>query len=90
LTLVEIGHIRIGSAGNARINSRGSGSSPSQRTYSVGGRISGMRSCISATKTLASVVMIAKLLIHSPEVGSFQFSHRPPMPKGPLSCMAMA
>ena len=32
LTRVEIGHIRIGSAGNCRIKSRGSGSSPSQRT----------------------------------------------------------
>jgi hypothetical protein len=32
LTLVEIGHIRMGSAGNGRIKSRGSGSSLSQRT----------------------------------------------------------
>jgi len=31
LTRVEIGHIRIGSAGNGRIKSRGSGSSLSQR-----------------------------------------------------------
>jgi|SRR6516162_5739646 len=31
LTRVEIGHIRIKSAGNGRIKSRGSGSSPSQR-----------------------------------------------------------
>jgi hypothetical protein len=31
LTRVEIGHIRIGSAGNGRIKSPGSGSSPSQR-----------------------------------------------------------
>jgi hypothetical protein len=31
LTLVEIGHIRIGSAGYGRIKSRGSGSSLSQR-----------------------------------------------------------
>ena len=31
LTRVEIGHIRIGSAGNGRIRSRGSGSSLSQR-----------------------------------------------------------
>ena len=33
LTRVEIGHVRIGSAGNGRIRSRGSGSSPSQRPY---------------------------------------------------------
>jgi hypothetical protein len=32
LTRVEIGHIRIKSAGKGRIRSRGSGSSPSQRT----------------------------------------------------------
>ena len=32
LTRVEIGHIRMGSAGNGRIKSRGSGSSLSQRT----------------------------------------------------------
>jgi hypothetical protein len=31
LTRVEIGHMRIGSAGNGRIRSPGSGSSPSQR-----------------------------------------------------------
>jgi hypothetical protein len=31
LTRVETGHIRIGSAGNGRIKSPGSGSSPSQR-----------------------------------------------------------
>ena len=31
LTRVEIGHIRIGAAGNGRIRSRGSASSPSQR-----------------------------------------------------------
>jgi hypothetical protein len=31
LTRVEIGHMRIGSAGKGRIKSRGSGSSPSQR-----------------------------------------------------------
>jgi hypothetical protein len=31
LTRVEIGHIRIGAAGNGRIRSRGSGSSLSQR-----------------------------------------------------------
>jgi hypothetical protein len=43
--------------------------------------ISGMRSWISATSSLASVVMIVKIRIHSPEVGSCQFSHSPPMPK---------
>ena len=31
-TRVDIGHMRIGSAGNGRIRSRGSGSSPSQRS----------------------------------------------------------
>ena len=34
------------------------------------------------TDSLASVVMIAKVRIHSPEVGSFQFSHCPPIPNG--------
>jgi len=38
-----------------------------------------MRSWISATISLASVVMTAKVRIHSPEAGSFQFSHRPPI-----------
>jgi hypothetical protein len=32
LTRAEIGHMRSGSAGKGRIKSRGSGSSPSQRT----------------------------------------------------------
>jgi hypothetical protein len=35
-----------------------------------------------ATSSLASVVMMAKLRIHSLEAGSFQFSHTPPSPKG--------
>jgi hypothetical protein len=35
-------------------------------------------------------VMIANVRIHSPEVGSFQFSHSPPMPNGLPSFMAMA
>ena len=39
-----------------------------------------MRSWISATSSLASVVMIAKVRIHSPEAGSFQFSQMPPSP----------
>jgi hypothetical protein len=60
LTGVDIGHIRIGVAGNVRIKSRGSGSSLSQRTKSPGARISGMRSWISATISLASVVITAK------------------------------
>jgi hypothetical protein len=49
-----------------------------------------MRSWISTTSSLASVVMIAKVRIHSPEVGSFQFYHCPPMPNGLPSFMAMA
>ena len=40
------------------------------------------RSWISATSSLASVVMIAKVRSHSPEVGSFQFSHSPPILHG--------
>jgi CspA family cold shock protein len=36
--------------------------------------MSGMRLWISAIGSLASVVMIAKVRSHSPEVGSFQFS----------------
>ena len=39
LARIEIGHIRIGSAGKGLIRSRGSGSSLSQRTWSVGARI---------------------------------------------------
>jgi hypothetical protein len=48
----------------------------------VAARISGIRSWISATSSLASVVMIAKVRSHSPEVGSFQFSHSPPILHG--------
>jgi len=39
---------------------------------------------------LASVVMIAKVRIHSPEAGSFQFSQIPASPKGAPSFMAIA
>jgi hypothetical protein len=49
-----------------------------------------MRSWISATNSLASVVITAKVRIHSPEAGSFQFSQSPPMPNGRPSFMAMA
>ena len=41
-----------------------------------------MRSWMSATSSLASVVMIAKVRTHSPVVGSFQFSHSPARPNG--------
>jgi hypothetical protein len=57
-------HIRIGSAGNGRIKSRGSGCSPSHRAESPAARMSGIRSWISATSSFASVVMIAKVRIH--------------------------
>jgi hypothetical protein len=49
-----------------------------------------MRSWISATSSLASVVITANVRIHSPEAGSFQFSHKPPMPNGRPSFMAIA
>src|SRR6516225_7909605 len=49
-----------------------------------------MRSWMSATISLASVVITAKVLIHSPDAGSFQFSHSPAMPNGEPSFMAMA
>jgi hypothetical protein len=42
----------------------------------------GMRSWISATSSLASVVMIAKVRSHSPDAGSFQFSQTPARPNG--------
>jgi hypothetical protein len=42
LTRAEIGHIRMSSAGNGRIRSRGSGPSLSQRTQSRGARMTGM------------------------------------------------
>jgi hypothetical protein len=76
-TRVEIGHIRIGSDGKGVIRSRGPGSSLSQRVYSSGLRMSGMRSWISETGSLASVVIIANVRIHSPEARPFQFSHQP-------------
>ena len=34
------------------------------------------------TKSFPSVVIPANVLIHSPDAGSFQFSHRPAMPNG--------
>src|SRR4051812_10806554 len=43
-----------------------------------------------ATSSLASVVIIANVRIHSPEAGSFQFSQMPPTPKGRPSFMAIA
>src|SRR5947207_13064945 len=45
---------------------------------------------MSATSSLASVVMIAKVLTHSPGDGSFQFSQIPAMPNGAPSFMAIA
>src|SRR5262249_13044055 len=45
---------------------------------------------MSATRSLASVVTIAKVRVHSPEVGFFQFSHIPAMPNGTPSFMAIA
>jgi hypothetical protein len=57
--------MRIGSALNGRIRSCGSGSSPSQRALLPGARISGTPSWISATSSLASVVMIANVRTQS-------------------------
>src|SRR6266550_1529408 len=45
---------------------------------------------MSLTSSLASVVMIAKVRIHSLEAGSFQFSHIPAIPNGAPSFMAIA
>src|SRR5262249_9078711 len=48
--------------------------------------MTGIRSWISATNSLESVVMMANVRIHSPDVGSCQFSHMPAMPNGaPMS-----
>ena len=47
-----------------------------------GARIAGIRSWIWVTKSFPSVVIPANVLIHSPDAGSFQFSHRPAMPNG--------
>jgi hypothetical protein len=58
-----------------------------KQPYTIAARISGMRSWISATNSLASVVITANVRIHSPEAGSFQFSHSPPRPKGLPSFM---
>src|SRR6266576_7040869 len=52
--------------------------------------MTGMRSCMPATSSLASVVMIANVRIHSPEVGFFQFSQIPEIPNGAPSFMAIA
>src|SRR5262245_55479782 len=90
LTRVEIGHIRIGSAGEGRIRSRGSGSCPSQRTKSPGARMTGIRSWMSAISSFESVVMMANVRIHSPEAGSFQFSQIPARPNGEPSFIAIA
>jgi len=45
---------------------------------------------MSATISLASVVITANVLIHSPEAGSFQFSQMPAIPNGLPSFMAIA
>ena len=49
-----------------------------------------MRSWISATSSFESVVTTVKVLSHSPVLGSFQFSHRPPSPTGEPSFMPTA
>jgi hypothetical protein len=60
VTRVEIGHMRIGSAGERphQVARVGLLAQPARE-------ISGMRSCISATISLASVVLIAKVWTHS-------------------------
>src|SRR5205823_2856989 len=40
------------------------------------------RAARSRLKSLPSAVITANVLIHSPDAGSFQFSHRPAMPNG--------
>jgi hypothetical protein len=45
---------------------------------------------MSATRSFASVVMIANVRIHSPEAGCFQFSQMPAMPNGLPSFVAIA
>src|SRR6202040_3389980 len=45
---------------------------------------------MSATSVLASVVMMTKVRIHSPVLGSFQFSQRPAIPNGEPSFIAIA
>ena len=42
---------------------------------------------VSATNSFASVMITAKVLIHLPEAGSFQFSRKPAMPNGVPSFM---
>src|SRR5438552_18095971 len=45
---------------------------------------------MSAMSSLASVVMTAKVRVHSPEAESFQFSQIPAIPNGAPSFMAIA
>jgi len=52
--------------------------------------MTGIRAWISATSSLASVVIIANVRIHSPDAGSFQFSQMPARRKGAPSFMAIA
>jgi hypothetical protein len=52
--------------------------------------MTGIRSWMSATSSLASVVITANVRSHSPEAGRFQFFQMPAMPNGAPSFMAIA
>jgi len=90
-TLVEIGHIIMSSAGKGISRSLGSGSMlTSQRSYVSDGRMTGMRSWMSSTSSLAAVVMMQKVRMTSPDSGCFQLSQMPAMPNGLPDFSAMA
>jgi hypothetical protein len=59
------------------------------RAYAPHRRRSATSLPLSVTNSSASVVMIAKVRTHSLEVGSLQFSQRPPIPEGLPSFIAM-
>src|SRR5262245_3782746 len=90
-TRVEIGHIAMRPAGNGTSKSRGSGSmDESHRSQDSVGMITGIRSCMSLTSSLAVVVITAKVRTQASPPGFCQFSQMPASANGLPDFMAMA
>ena len=88
LTRVEIGQIRMGLAGNGRINSRGRSCEPAGI---VAGREDQGHAIVDVGNQFIGIRRDNREgANHLPEAGSFQFSQRPPMPNGLSSFMAIA
>ena len=89
--LVEIGHMIMSLLGYGTSRSRGSGSMlASQRSQFSGAMITGIRSWIWDTSSLAVVVMMQNVRVQSSVPGTFQFSQMAARANGSPDLMAMA